>query len=120
MKQGLIIDAYGTKRWYLNGELHRVDGPAREFENGGKEWYLNGELHRVDGPAIEYSDGSKSWYINDQRHRVDGHAVEDTNGSKAWFINDKLVYSKDKNKLHKYPNLSESFKLSIIKYRLTL
>jgi hypothetical protein len=29
-----------------------------------KEWYINGQLHREDGPAIEYIDGSKSWYIN--------------------------------------------------------
>ena len=32
--------------------------------HGTKEWYLNGKLHREDGPAIEWSDGSKSWYLN--------------------------------------------------------
>jgi hypothetical protein len=34
---------------YLNekGELHRLDGPAREYNNGSREWYLNG---------IEYSE----------------------------------------------------------------
>jgi hypothetical protein len=30
MKQGLSIDEDGDKEWYLNGELHRVDGPACE------------------------------------------------------------------------------------------
>ena len=34
----------GGKRWYLNGKLHREDGPAIE-NNGYKEWYLNGEYY---------------------------------------------------------------------------
>ena len=25
---------------------------------------LKGKLHRVNGPAIEYDDGSKYWYLN--------------------------------------------------------
>jgi hypothetical protein len=32
-----------TKRWTLNGKLHREDGPAVEWPNGQKEWYLHGE-----------------------------------------------------------------------------
>ena len=31
------------------------------------EWYLNGQLHREDGPAIEYSNGHKAWYLNGQQ-----------------------------------------------------
>jgi len=38
------VDNEGTKRWYLNGKLHREDGPAVEYANGGKFWYLNGKL----------------------------------------------------------------------------
>ena len=45
-KNGLIIDSYGTKRWYLNDKLHRIDGPAVEYEDGSKEWWINGG--RVD------------------------------------------------------------------------
>ena len=30
-------------RWYLNGNLHREDGPAFEYQDGGKSWYLHGE-----------------------------------------------------------------------------
>jgi len=41
MKTGLI-DSDETKAWYLNGELHRTDGPAIEFVIGSKHWYLNG------------------------------------------------------------------------------
>ena len=36
-------DGNGDKRWYLNGKLHRTDGPAIELANGNKYWYLNGE-----------------------------------------------------------------------------
>ena len=53
------------------------------------EWYLNGQLHREDGPAIEYKDGYKAWYLNDNRHREDGPAIEFSDGCKEWYINDK-------------------------------
>ena len=54
----------GTKEWFLNGKLHREDGPAIEYSYGDKQWFLNGERHREDGPAVEYADGDKSWYLN--------------------------------------------------------
>ena len=54
----------GYKIWYLNGKIHREDGPAIEWANGDKSWYLNGILHREDGPAIEAANGDKSWWIN--------------------------------------------------------
>ena len=54
----------GTKRWYLNGEKHREDGPAIEWANGTKYWFLNGKRHREDGPAIESSMGTKRWFLN--------------------------------------------------------
>ena len=56
----------GDKEWWLNGDLHREDGPACEFASGHKEWWLNGDLHREDGPAIEHTDGGKAWYLNDE------------------------------------------------------
>ena len=64
MKNKLEIDNYGHKRWYLNGQYHREDGPAVESPNGDKWWYINSQLHREDGPAIEYIDGTKYWYLN--------------------------------------------------------
>ncbi len=62
----LKIEQDGTKMWYLNGELHREDGPAIEYENGTKVWFLNGKYHREDGPVIEHPDGEKRWYLNDK------------------------------------------------------
>ena len=61
---------------------------VKVWADGTKFWYLNGKLHREDGPAIEYPDGSKLWYLNGKPHREDGPAVELANGSKAWFLND--------------------------------
>lgn len=68
-KDGSIVSSNGTKKWYVNGELHRDDGPAVEYEDGSKSWYLNGNLHRENGPAIEYVNGHKEWYINGEYQR---------------------------------------------------
>jgi hypothetical protein len=58
----------GTRHWYLNGQLHREDGPAIESYDGSRYWYLNGKYHREDGPAIEYSDGTPEWWLNDEEY----------------------------------------------------
>jgi hypothetical protein len=34
------------------GQVHRIDGPAVEYDNGTKMWYYNNTYHRLDGPAI--------------------------------------------------------------------
>ena len=36
----------------------------QEYADGTKYWWLNGELHREDGPAFEGSNGTKSWRLN--------------------------------------------------------
>jgi hypothetical protein len=68
-------------------------------------------------------DGSKSWYTNNSFHRVDGPAREWTDGTKMWYLNGQLVYFKSYNitinNINEFNNLSEEFKLSIIKYELT-
>jgi hypothetical protein len=81
----------GDKEWFLNGKLHREDGPAFEGYNGDKFWYLNGKYHREDGPAIEWSNGDKSWYLNGKFHREDGPAIEYSNGTKSWYLNGKKL-----------------------------
>jgi hypothetical protein len=37
---------------------------VRIYPSGDKFWYLNGKLHREDGPAIERSNGDKHWFLN--------------------------------------------------------
>ena len=83
----IIIKKYSDRVEYrLNGELHREDGPAKEYTNGDKFWYLNDKLHREGGPAIEYYNGEKHWYLNGKRHRKNGPAVEYRNGKKEYWI----------------------------------
>jgi len=61
----ITIDKLGNKFWIKKGGiLHRLDGPAREFENGHKEWWINGVVHREDGPACISSSGIKWWYVD--------------------------------------------------------
>ena len=80
----------GNKQWFLNGELHREDGPAIERTNGDKEWYLNGVRHREDGPAVENANGMKMWYLNGKLHREDGPATIHVSGAMSyWFLNDE-------------------------------
>ena len=64
MRQGLIVDVDGTKRWYKDDKLHREDGPAIEKTTGDKSWWFNDKLHREDGPAMECLSGYKEWYLN--------------------------------------------------------
>jgi hypothetical protein len=81
------VEYDGTKKWYLNGKLHREDGPAIEYPSGTKEWHLNGKLHREDGPAVEYWSGAKRWYLYGELHREDGPAIKTWNGNKRWYLN---------------------------------
>ena len=66
MQPEMTERANGDKFWWLNGKLHREDGPALESANGDKHWCLNGLLHREDGPAVECANGSKEWWLNDE------------------------------------------------------
>lgn len=72
---------------------------ARTGTNRNREWYLNGKIHREDGPAIECADGSKKWYLNGKRHRIDGPAVEYASGLKLWYIDD-VEYTQKAFKKH--------------------
>jgi hypothetical protein len=48
-------------------------------DDGDKEWYLNGKLHREDGPAVEYSSGTKVWYLNGFRVTKEQHSKRTSN-----------------------------------------
>ena len=36
------------------------------YPNGSKHWVVDGNLHRIDGPAIESSNGTKEWCVDDK------------------------------------------------------
>lgn len=86
----VIMEDEWAKAYYVDGQLHREDGPAIECVNGDKYWFQNGLLHRVDRPAIEKTNGTKKWYKNGQLHREDDPACEYANGDKLWYVDGKL------------------------------
>jgi hypothetical protein len=69
-----------AERWYYEGKLHRIGGPALinihppeaedydDLDNSiwqlKEEWCLHGRTHREDGPAITYWDGNQRWLLN--------------------------------------------------------
>ena len=85
----------GDKYWFLNGQLHREDGPAIECRDGNKRWVRNGQLHRVDGPAVMYAKGSMEWFLDGVLHREDGPAIEYANGTKYWYLRGVKVTEAD-------------------------
>ena len=52
----------GAKYWYLNGQLHRENGPA-VIDGNYQAWWFNGQLHREDGPAVIDGD-CQMWWLN--------------------------------------------------------
>ena len=57
------ITSNGSNFYYKNGKSHRDDDlPAIEFFNGNKEWYIEGRLHRIDGPALIWKNKIKWFY----------------------------------------------------------
>ena len=85
------IEKDESKRWYLNGQFHREDGPAIEYKNGDTEWFINGIHHREDGPAIDCKDGTKFWIRRNKLHRLDGPAAKHDDGSSYWYIRGVLI-----------------------------
>ena len=63
---GIVEYPSGIICYYLNGKLHREDGPAVIWPTGNVEYYLNGKCHREDGPAIINPSGKIFYYINDK------------------------------------------------------
>jgi hypothetical protein len=93
------------------GELHRVDGPAIEDEDGYQVWYLNGKRHRVDGPAIEYGNGYREWWVDGKRHRTDGPAFDQANGYQEWWVEGEFIkcaQSGERKQKREMTNLKEA------------
>ena len=83
--------------WFLNGQVHREDGPAVIWADGGQEWWLNGQRHREDGPAVIWADGGQEWWLNDQIHREDGPAYIGADGTQSWWLNSQEYTERDFN-----------------------
>ena len=79
------VDAAGTQEWHVNGQRHRLDGPA-VISAVGRQWWVNGQRHRLDGPAYIGAAGTQEWWVNGQRHRLDGPALIWANGYQEWCV----------------------------------
>ena len=93
------VDCHGNRLYYNKaGLLHRIDGPAIEWADGGKAWYQNGLRHRTDGPAVEYSNGEKWWYQDNRLHRTGGPAIKYPSGRKEWWVNGSPLTEEEFNR----------------------
>jgi hypothetical protein len=93
---------HGDTIYYLNGKIHREDGPAIERVNGDKEWYLNDKLHRENGPAVEFANGEKWWFLNGEglkpakkntvkiKKLPNGGELQEYANAKFWYLNKNL------------------------------
>lgn len=89
--RGVPLNDHKCERWWLDGVVHRDDGPAIIFKDGTRVWYQHGKIHRENGPAIEHPDGGTEWSQNNRLHRTDGPAVEYPTGLRYWFVNGFLI-----------------------------
>ena len=63
VQNGCVENEYGYC-WFLDGALHREDGPAVHYASQSyRAWFVNGVKHREDGPAEIWMD-VKRWWIN--------------------------------------------------------
>ena len=56
----------GSESWYsvFDEQFHNSLGPAVIiYDDGTKEWFMNNQLHRLDGPAVEYANGHNEWWV---------------------------------------------------------
>ena len=61
---GVTISKAGIKCWRKQGQLHRLNGPARIIPSGRDEYWHNGRMHRLNGPARIWADGHADYWLN--------------------------------------------------------
>ncbi len=71
-----IVKVYedGDIFWYNKEEqLHRLNGPAVENSDGYeyKAYWINGNLHNLEGPAVIHPNGEVEYWIESKRYSKD-------------------------------------------------
>lgn len=94
VKDGWLISSTKFRSHYLDGQLHRLDGPAVISTIGSpnefyEAWYKFGRRHRISGPAVVYND-YREWHFEGQFHREDGPAIERVDTSEYWLRGAKI------------------------------
>jgi hypothetical protein len=92
MQPKMSIDEDGDIFWQMNGQNHRVGGPACEFANGNKLWCQFGRTHRTDGPAIEHADGNVEWRLSGHYYSFEGWLAKTTGLTDEEKVMMKLKY----------------------------
>lgn len=93
-RQSLGFQKCGFKVWYLNGMVHRVGGPAIEYDNGSFEYTVNNRHHRENDVCLyDVKNNCSCYCLNGNYHREDGPAVIHHNGDKEniFYIKGKRV-----------------------------
>lgn len=85
------VDDDGVIRYFKNGRLHRLDGPAVVDPDGAESWCVAGKLHRLDGPAVIDTNGDELWYQDNLLHRTNGPAVIHFDGSTEWWLDGNRI-----------------------------
>ncbi len=67
MREPDHINVHGTKFWFNNNRLHRLDGPAMLSSDNDQYWFIDDNRHREDGPAILLSSNSEAFYLESVR-----------------------------------------------------
>jgi hypothetical protein len=104
---GIVVYSDGEKVWYLNGLLHREEGPCTECKDCQSDNFEpasgSPEVSPMEkslakpktcskpGPAIVWASGGKQWFLNGKLHREDGPAVVYADGEKEWHLNGDFV-----------------------------
>jgi hypothetical protein len=63
----VCIEENESYRWVFNERnvLSSTEGPAFiSKKDNYRAWYLNGKLHRIDGPAKAYNTGYQEYWVD--------------------------------------------------------
>ena len=87
----------GADYVYLNDkdEMHRIYGPALVSKRFNLcKWYKEGKLHRIGGPALQH-EGTFHWYYEGRLHNLEGPAVIDPAGPCQYWIHGHRISEKE-------------------------
>jgi hypothetical protein len=72
MNSSVTLSSFGTKaEFWFDTKIDGEPGELALYADGTRAWFQDGKLHRIEGPAIEYAQDfrnprkiiNKSWYI---------------------------------------------------------
>lgn len=101
-KEGCYKGEYGIIRWYKNNLLHKEGEPATIDILNNKHWFIDGKLHREDGPAIErgnISSRSNRWFIQGIEYTEEEFEIYLENKKLNETLNKELIIQNIKPKV---------------------